>query len=75
MFKIRRESVLFICWLINVTINSLGDYRIVEWPHHSPNGAVIRVSYVMNMVVESRTLVLAAIGTGCPKVIFIVALL
>ena len=52
--------MVFFYWLFNVPINYSGHYRTVGRPRHTPNGAVMRVTLVMNLGVEPRTLVLAA---------------
>lgn len=46
--------------VINIPINCPSPYETVYRPRHTPKAAVMRVSNVMNLVVEPGTSVIAA---------------
>lgn len=54
-------SIFFSCYLTSGS-TTLGHSRAVDQPRHTPNGPIMRVTIVMNLGFEPRTLVVIAQG-------------
>lgn len=62
---IRVFSVFFFLFFI-VSINYSDHYRTLDRWHHTPNGAIIGVTFVMNLSVEPRALVFVCLRRSSP---------
>lgn len=56
---LRGTDNYYLYCLFNVTINYASHYRMLGRQRHTPNGAIMRLTHVMELSVEPRTLVLA----------------